>query len=306
MTDMVFLTPSLYGKPEALNLSMLHLAIDAHPAFITTELVSFPQNTAFTSHHRTLDLPEHQSSFAIITSLQGSIDIKLNGIRNSIDPSVFAVVNKNSTISISISDERCQPFFLYFRSGPGWKNEDWNITERIYEATDTFKKRIATLLSFRETCSSFVTMQADAIVRSTLAEIVSYNQHSNVESLKLEVKKRSTRTENYKRLATAREWIENNFNQPLSLNNLAGLTSMNGQHFLRQFKLVFHKTPHQYLIDRRIDEARKLLRSNDLSVQEVCSAVGWESVATFTHLFKQRTGVAPGEYRSRSGGDNVL
>jgi AraC-like DNA-binding protein len=285
---------------------MLLLTIDVHPSFTTKELVSFPQNTVFTSHHKNLHLTEHQSSFAIITSLQGTLRIKLNGTARPIDPSVFAVVNKGSTLSISINDQHCRPFLLYFRSGPGWENEDWEIAERIYNATDAFKKRIATLLSFRDTCSSFITMQTEAIVRSTLAEVVSYNHHSNNESLKLEVKKTSTRTENYKRLATAREWIEDNFNQPLSLNNLARLTSMNEQHFLRQFKRVFHKTPHQYLIDRRIDEARKLLRSNNLSVQEVCSTVGWESVATFTHLFKQRIGVAPGEYRSTSGSNHVL
>lgn len=285
---------------------MLHLTIDSHPSFTTSELVSFPQNTIFTSHHKTLELPEHRSSFAIVTSLEGEIKVKLNSVTNYINPSSFVVINKGSMISISVNNTHSKPFLLYFRSGPGWENEDWNITERIYEATDSFKKRIATLLSFRDSCSSFVTMQADAIVRSTLAEVVSHNHHSNNESLKLEVKKRSTRTENYKRLATAREWIENNFNQPLSLNNLARLTSMNEQHFLRQFKLVFHKTPHQYLIDRRIDEARKLLKSNDLSVQEICSSVGWESVATFTHLFKQRTGVAPGEYRAKSGSDDIL
>jgi len=285
---------------------MVHLTIDAHPAFKTADLVSYPQNTIFTSHHRTLELPKHQSSFAIVTSLVGTFTIKLNNVSKSIDPSVFAVINKGSTVSIHTNDNRCQPFLLYFRSSPGWKNEDWNIAERIYEATESFRKRINTLLAFRGTCSSFVAMQSDVIVRSTLAEIVSHNQHSNKESLKLEVKKISTRTENYKRLATAREWIENNFSQPLSLNNLARLTSMNEQHFLRQFKLVFQKTPHQYLIDRRIEEARKLLKTNDLSVQEVCSIVGWESVASFTHLFKQRIGVAPGEYRGSSGGDDIL
>jgi AraC-like DNA-binding protein len=206
---------------------------------------------------------------------------------------------------VSVNGEHSQPFLLYFRNSIGWKGEDWNIAERIYDATDALKDRIATLASFGNSCSSFISMQADAIIRSTLAEIVSLNDHSINESMKLEVKKKLTRNENYKKLAIARDWIENNFTQSLSLSDLAQLASMNQQHFLRQFKRVFHKTPHQYLIDRRIEEAQKLLRSSDVLVQGICSAVGWESLATFSHLFKQRTGVTPGEYRSMSGSDNV-
>ncbi len=286
------------------DLHMRHLAIEAHPAFTTTGLIHYPENTLFTGRTSSLDLPIHTSNFGLIAVLDGKIKIKINGVARILDNRFFALINKGSTMGLSIN-ERSQPLLMYFRNTEGWKNEDWNITERIYEVTEGFNKRIDALFLLGQSCSSFITMQADAIVRSTLAEIVSFNQHSVKESLKLEVKKRSTRNENYKRLATAREWIENNFNQPLSLKDLAQLTSMNEQHFLRQFRRVFHKTPHQYLIDKRIEEAQKLLRSKDLSVQEICSSVGWESVATFSHLFKQRTGQAPGEFRA-SGSDNVL
>jgi AraC-like DNA-binding protein len=284
---------------------MQYHGIHAHPAFATTDVVNFPDHTVFTTRLSTLDLPAHRSNFGLITVLYGSMKISLGGIVRSIDNSSFAIVNKNSTLSMSVSNEHSQPFILYFRNSSGWKGEDWNIAERIYGTTDALKERINTLASFGSSCSSFISMQADAIIRSTLAEIVSLNVHSINESMKLEVKKKLTRNENYKKLAIARDWIENNFTQSLSLSDLAQLTSMN-EHFLRQFKRVFHKTPHQYLIDRRIEEARKLLRSSDHAIQGVCSAVGWESLATFTHLFKQRTGVTPGEFRAMSGSDNVL
>ena len=285
---------------------MQYRGIHVHPAFTTTELVNFPDHIVFTSRLSKLELPAHESNFGIVAVLYGTMKMKLNGIVKSLDDSTFAVVNKGTTFSISINNEQCQPFFLYFRNSTGWKGEDWNITERIYEATDAFKTRIATLASLTNSCSSFISMQADAIIRSTLAEIVSFNLHSISQSLKLEVKKKETRNENYKRLAIARDWIEDNFAQSLSLSKLSQLVSMNEQHFLRQFKAVFHKTPHQYLIDRRIDEARKLLKSTGRSVQQICSAVGWESLATFSHLFKQRTGVTPGEFRTMSGSDHVL
>ena len=281
---------------------MLYLGLDAHPSYATNEVASFGQHTLFTSRLSKLDLPSHQSNFGVITALYGSMDVKMNGVAKLIDNSSFIVVNRGSSIQITI-DDQCQPFLLYFRNDVG---DDWNITERVYESTGSFKERIKTLASLTESCSSFVTMQSDAIVRSTLAEIVSLNQVSTKQSLQLAVKKKVTREDNFKKLATARDWIENNFTQSLSLRQLAQMASMNDEHFLRQFKKLYNKTPHQYLIDRRIQAARELLVSKDLSVQEICSAIGWESLATFTSLFKQRTGITPGEYRLRSGSDHIL
>jgi len=275
---------------------MLYLGVDAHPSYATNEVASFGQHTLFTSRLSKLDLPSHQSNFGVITALYGSMDVKINGIVNTIGRDSFIVVNKNSSVSIVIDNQQCQPVLLYFRNEIG---DDWNITERVYESTESFKERIKTLVSLTESCSSFVTMQSDAIVRSTLAEIVSLNQLSTQQSLQLAVKKKITREDNFKKLAIARDWIENNFSQPLSLRQLAQMASMNDEHFLRQFKKLYNKTPHQYLIDRRIQAAQDLLISRDLSVQEICSAIGWESLTTFTSLFKQRTGVTPGEYRSK-------
>jgi AraC-like DNA-binding protein len=183
---------------------------------------------------------------------------------------------------------------------------DWNLTERIYPVTDTFKERIHLLASLPDSCSSFITMKADAVIRSLLFDILSFNQYASEESMKLDVRKPSTRQENYKRLAVVREWIEDNFNRTLSLDELAGIAAMNHQHFLRLFSKVFHKTPHQYIIDRRIAEARQLLLDPGMAVADVCLAIGWDSLSTFTQLFKQRTGQTPGDYRKRSGGDHVL
>ncbi|MEJ0034299.1 MAG: AraC family transcriptional regulator [Bacteroidota bacterium] len=273
---------------------MLYLGLDAHPAYATNEVASFGQHTLFTARLSQLDLPSHQSNFGLITTLYGVMDVKINGISKLIDNSSFLIVNRGSSIQVTIDHEQCQPVLLYFKNTP----DDWNITERVYQATPSLKERIKNLSSLTESCSSFISMQSDAIVRSTLAEIVSLTQYSTEQSKQLAVKKKGTREDNFKKLATARDWIENNFAQSLSLHQLAQMASMNDEHFLRQFKKLYNKTPHQYLIDRRIQAARELLNTKEMSVQEICSAVGWESLATFSHLFKQRTGVTPGEYRN--------
>jgi AraC family transcriptional regulator len=285
---------------------MLYLGIDMHPAYTAADTPSFPQHTLFTTRLSKLDLPSHQSSHGLITTLYGAMNMKINGVTQTIDDSVFMIVNRGSSVSATIKDQQCQPFFLYFRGAMGLSGEDWNIAERMYEATTPLRERIRTLASLTDSCSSFISMQSDAIVRSTLAEIVLFTDSSTKQSMQLNLKKGTTRQDNYKKLVAARDWIENNFTQSLSLHQLATMASMNDQHFLRRFKTLFNKTPHQYLIDRRIEEAQKHLRSKDLSVQEICVAIGWESVATFSHLFKQRTGSTPGQYRSQSGSDNIL
>jgi AraC-like DNA-binding protein len=278
---------------------MLHLGLDAHPAYATNEVASFGQHTLFTARLSKLDLPAHQSNFGLITTLYGTMNVKINGIAKSIDSSLFVVVNKGSSVRIMVDSQQCQPVLLYFRNGA----DDWNIAERVYEATDSLKARIKTLVSLTDSCSSFISIQSNAIVRSTLAEIVSLNSFSTKQSMQLDMKKKGTREDNFKKLATVRDWIENNFSKSLSLHELAQMASMNDQHFLRQFKKLYHKTPHQYIIDRRIQAARELLGTKDLPVQEICSLIGWESLATFSHLFKEKLGVTPGEWRLKARGN---
>jgi AraC family transcriptional regulator len=282
-----------------------------HPAFSTKTLPYFAEHVIFTSKVSGFVLPEHKCHHGLIYALNGAFSFKLNGFGRELDASKFLIVNGNSTLSMQVGSTVAQPLLLYFQSrtpalAAGGEAADWNLMERIYPVTDTFKERIHLLASLPDSCSSFITMKADSVIRSILVEILSFNQYASEESMKLDVRKPSTRQENYKRLAVVREWIEDNFNRTLTLDELAGIAAMNHQHFLRMFNKVFQKTPHQYIIDRRIAEARRLLLDPGMAVADVCLAIGWDSLSTFTQLFKQRMGQTPGEYRKASGGNHVL
>ena len=97
----------------------------------------------------------------------------------------------------------------------------------------------------------------------------------------------------WRRLALARAFIDEHYDLPLDLEQIAGQASFSRYHFLRLFRGAFDQTPHQYLTERRIAKAKELLASSDLSVTEVCLAVRFDSLGSFSALFRRHVGHAP-------------
>ncbi|HXB32974.1 MAG TPA: AraC family transcriptional regulator [Puia sp.] len=102
----------------------------------------------------------------------------------------------------------------------------------------------------------------------------------------------------YKKLVHAKVFIDEHFDSPIDLDAIAGEACISRFHFHRLFRRIYKRTPHQYLTSKRIDHARRILAAADCSVGEVCMRVGFESIGSFSMLFKKEIGVAPGEYRA--------
>ncbi|WP_309707876.1 AraC family transcriptional regulator [Armatimonas sp.] len=109
----------------------------------------------------------------------------------------------------------------------------------------------------------------------------------------------ATREELYRRLYQARDFLEAEFAQPLTLEQLARVACLSPNHFLRSFRALFGTSPHQYLTERRLRGAKALLEHTDLPVTQVTLAVGFLSHGSFTRLFRSRVGTAPEIYRRR-------
>jgi AraC-like DNA-binding protein len=101
------------------------------------------------------------------------------------------------------------------------------------------------------------------------------------------------------RLSRARKFIDESYQLPLDLTEISRHACLSRYHFLRLFREAFNTTPHQYLIQRRIEKAKELLRSRRLSITDVCFEVGFESLGSFSSLFHKRVGHAPATYRRR-------
>jgi AraC-like DNA-binding protein len=98
-------------------------------------------------------------------------------------------------------------------------------------------------------------------------------------------------------LRRVRDRIDREYAQPLDVEALARSAHMSAGHLSRQFRLAYGESPYAYLMTRRIERAMALLRRGDLSVTEVCFAVGCSSLGTFSTRFTELVGVPPSVYR---------
>ncbi|WP_198538849.1 helix-turn-helix transcriptional regulator [Mycolicibacterium wolinskyi] len=100
-----------------------------------------------------------------------------------------------------------------------------------------------------------------------------------------------------KLLRRVRDRIDREYAQPLNVEALARGVNMSAGHLSRQFKAAYGESPYSYLMTRRIERAMALLRRGDMSVTEVCFAVGCSSLGTFSTRFTELVGVPPSVYR---------
>jgi transcriptional regulator GlxA family with amidase domain len=108
------------------------------------------------------------------------------------------------------------------------------------------------------------------------------------------------RLSDLKRLRRVRDRMDREYAQPLDVAALARDANMSAGHLSRQFKIAYGESPYAYLMTRRIERAMALLRRGDLSVTEVCFAVGCLSLGTFSTRFTELVGVAPSIYRDQT------
>jgi len=107
---------------------------------------------------------------------------------------------------------------------------------------------------------------------------------------------------NLAHLRRVRDLIDREYARPLEVTALARAALMSTAHFSRQFRVTYGETPYGYLMTRRIERAKALLRRGDLSVTEVCMADGCTSLGSFSARFTQLVGETPTAYRARDHG----
>src|SRR6185436_3318898 len=107
----------------------------------------------------------------------------------------------------------------------------------------------------------------------------------------------ATRHELYRRVSLARDYLHALFADPITLADAAAVACLSQNHLLRSFRQLYGETPHQFLTRRRLAEAKRLLARTQTPVTQVCLNVGFESLGSFSTLFRKRFGLSPAEFR---------
>jgi transcriptional regulator GlxA family with amidase domain len=110
------------------------------------------------------------------------------------------------------------------------------------------------------------------------------------------------RLRDLKLLRSVRDRMDREYAQPLDVEALARGVNMSAGHLSRQFKIAYGESPYSYLMTRRIERAMALLRRGDMSVTDVCFAVGCSSLGTFSTRFTELVGMSPSAYREQTAG----
>jgi len=229
----------------------------------------------------------------------------------------YLILNRGQHYSINIDSETpVESFCIFFEDGmaedvhyslytPSDKLLDNSEPPRIstihfFEKTYPHDHRLSpALFNFKtgilhyKTDSLWIREQLGILVERMLA----VHHGARLEISSLSAIRAATREELYRRLHRAKDFILASFEQPISVDEMARAACLSTNHFIRTFRQLFGQTPHQFLTAKRLEYSEKLLRQTELPVTEICLMSGFESLGSFSSLFRNKKGISPDKYR---------
>lgn len=258
--------------------------------------------------------PTHITGLGLLSVLDGKAQFSINEEHLHLDNNAFVFLNRGSQLAIKGEQEGTFVILYFnnvlseiiaeslFQANPKFGEsindyQDYALVEHVHYTNASLKNFLPLLIDLGSSCASFHALKADMVIRTILDHVIYENFVAIQTSSKLEVTKKTTRVALYKRMSMVREWVRRNYASSVTLQQMADIALLNPYHFLRIFKRTFGITPHQYLTDVRIAEAQTLLLETHESISSVCNAVGFDSISSFSRLFKGKVGVAPSLFR---------
>lgn len=252
--------------------------------------------------------PEHHTPYLFIANEISKGNYTVGGKQMTVSQSQFLLLNANERISIHFSDKSpLHTTFVLFEKRfisscinsfltPEKKLLD-DPTENLANKTEFPKVPHNCNHDIKKTIYGFKKLQLkqdelDAVLAELLVKILEENEVTAKRLHAIEAKKASTKEELYRRLTISIEWMNDNIEEKLSLDEIASIACLNKFHFLSGFKAAYNTTPIQYYRELKLQRAYTLLK-NQTPVAEVCYRLGFESIGSFSNLFKKRYGFSP-------------
>jgi AraC family transcriptional regulator len=305
--------------------------VGANPKILETRVVVNPpakwlgaRNAILWGKAKRYYVPDFPGPLSVKSVVRGSARWTTSEAGRLVDESTYLVLNSGQRYTMAIdSRELVETFCLFFRRGlvEEVARVQASDPEELLDdpARDTMNPGgvEASRVAFFETLRMH-----DAQVSPLLRQLYSRLKNNSAGDLWLEdqfwavasamcrmhgdgakqaavvpAKKHSTRVELYGRLLRGKDFMDSFLEQPLHLREIAGQACLSPYHFHRLFREVFRETPNQYLQRKRLANATRLLASTDRSITDICLNVGFESVTSFSGLFRRNFGCSPREYR---------
>ena len=255
----------------------------------------------------------HTTSLSLYTVIRGLETHEVGRARFAVTPDRYLILNDHTRHAHAVQDGT-ETLSVRFRSGlgadvftafatpderqlddPRFRLERPHFFERTYARDPRLSFLMGLLVAF-----IFEGVGQDALeqaVQPVLARLLTLHRDLDAEIERLPAAKRSTREELYRRLHTARDYIEASYLEKLNLSGIADVVNLSPHHFLRLFKEAFNTTPYQFVIAKRLERALELLCSTDQDVTNICFDLGFESLGSFSRDFKRRFGRSPSQFR---------
>jgi AraC family transcriptional regulator len=234
-------------------------------------------------------------------------------------PGNFLILNNGTSYDRAIySDTLANTFAIYFSPKflldfqYGYSLPDRNLLdepmaksletpttflETIYPCKGDIKYNLLHLIDhFNENADEF--LLDDYIYHALLLFHRLYYKEVLYKSSCLDALNAATRNELFKRLTLAKDFMLSNYSQDISLDDISQQSCLSSTHLFRTFKQIYNCTPHQYLIQIRLDNAKHMLKSTNYTLNEIVSLVGFTCPSTFIKLFKNKFQFTPGTYRT--------
>lgn len=255
-------------------------------------------------------------NLSIKTFFSGRAYYQIGCAHHAVDESSYLVANEGQRYTISIdSRKKVESFCLFF--APGFAEQvQRSVSQKAERLLDDpwgdtpkplrfFEKNYPHdgILSpaIRRLRNSYATSNPEQLLEELhdiVERLLRVHGIAAGEARCFDSVRAATREELYRRVCRARDYASAMFSESVTLADMARAACLSQNHLLRTFRQAFGETPHQFLTSRRLEEARRLLRGTDLSVIEICLSVGFESVSSFSTLFRKRFGISPSEFRS--------
>lgn len=229
-----------------------------------------------------------------------------------VGPGRYVVLNRGQRYDIEIdSSEPVETFCVFFAEGFGddvigtGRSKDEDLLDEplralgmeLVETIEVTPATIEQILISLERVAGEGSDATDLLV-ALVEAIACRDAELRGLAVRSEALRASTRAELLRRVLRGRDRIESCWDESLPLAEIARSAGMAPHHFHRSFRRIFGATPLEYRTRIRLDAAKRLLGGGEDPVQDVCTAVGFESVASFTRLFRSSTGLAPARWRA--------